>query len=127
MNSFLRDSMYGVMSISHFWDANSAVQTTSSSKPSQSEDLARWRCVNWSCCCCASSGNSVSLIVLPGLALLNSATPSLRSPEVSLPLQYVALPLAFSIDAGSTCLTPSVEPVSELAPPPPPPPPRAEG
>src|SRR3954447_22344779 len=102
------------MSISHFWDANSAVQTTSSSKPSQSPDLAFCRCTNWSCCCWASSGNSTSLIMTFGLALLNSAIDSLRSPEVSLPEQYVAVPLALSIDAGSTAFAPEVLPVSDV-------------
>ena len=87
MKSSLRVSMYCDMSISHFWDANSAVQTTSSSNASQSPDFAFWRCTNWSCCCWASSGNSTSLTWRSGFALLNSAMVSLRSPEVSLPEQ----------------------------------------
>src|SRR3954466_6621053 len=121
MKSSLRVSMYFDMSISHFWDANSAVQTTSSSNASQSPDFAFWRWTNWSCCCWASSGNSTRLTWRFGLALLNSAMPSLRSPDVSLPEQYVTLPLALFIDAGSTDFTPEVLPV----PPPPeePPPP----
>src|SRR3954454_1886087 len=120
MKSSLRVWTYGVMSSSHFCDANSAVQTTSSSKASQSPDLAFWRCTNWSCCCCASSGNSVSLTWRSGLAALNSLMVSLRSPEVSLPEQYVMLPLAFFIDAGSTALTPDVAPFSLVLLPPPP-------
>ena len=39
MNSALRASTYGVMSSSHFCEANSAVQTTSASKTSQSRGL----------------------------------------------------------------------------------------
>ena len=77
----------GVMSSSHFWEANSAVQTTSDSNPSQSADLARWRWMNWLRCSSADSGNSSSLAFMSGLALLNSAMPSLRSPDVSLPVQ----------------------------------------
>src|SRR3954451_16339298 len=95
------------MSYSHFCDANSAVHTTSDSKTSQSADLARWRWVNLLRCSSADSGNSRSFAVRPGLALLNSLTPSMRSPEVSLPVQYVTLPLALSIDFGSICLAPS--------------------
>src|SRR3954447_26793488 len=120
MKSSLRVWTYGVMSSSHFCDANSAVQTTSSSKASQSPDFAFWRCTNWSCCCCASSGNSVSLTWRSGLAALNSLMVSLRSPEVSLPEQYVTLPLAFFIDAGSTALMPDVAPFSLVLDPPPP-------
>src|SRR5829696_9232861 len=116
MNSSLRDSMYGVMSVSHFCDANSAVQTTSDSNTSQSADLARWRWMNWLRCSSADSGNSRSFAVRPGLAFVNSLTPSLRSPEVSLPVQYVTLPLALSIDAGSIFFAPSVWPV-DVSPP----------
>src|SRR5215216_3134729 len=107
------------MSYSHFCEANSAVQMTSDSKTSQSADLARWRWMNWLRCSSADSGNSRSFAVRPGLALVNSATPSLRSPEVSLPVQYVTLPFALSIDAGSIFLAPDV------CPPPPPPPPSS--
>src|SRR5215210_4670208 len=99
------------MSSSHFCEANSAVQTTSDSKPSQSADLARWRWMNWLRCSSADSGNSRSLAVRPGLALLNSLTASLRSPDVSLPVQYVTLPFALSIDDTSTDFAPLVWPV----------------
>src|SRR3954454_22861452 len=107
------------MSYSHFCDANSEVQTTSDSKTSQSADVARWRWVNWLRCSSADSGNSRSLAFKPGLALLNSLTPSIRSPEVSLPVQYVTLPLALSIDFGSFCFAP----LTFASPPEPPPPP----
>src|SRR5690348_9354294 len=121
MKSLLRVSMYFVMSMSHFWDANSAVQTTSSSNASQSPDFAFWRWTNWSCCCWASSGNSTSLTWRFGFALLNSAIVSLRSPEVSLPEQYVTVPLALFIDAGSTDFTPEL-PLDDPPPEEPPPP-----
>src|SRR5690349_24760459 len=98
MKSSLRDCTYGVMSMSHFWDANSAVQTTSSSNPSQSADFAFWRWTNWSCCCWASSGNSTRLTLTSDWDLLNCATVSFRSPDVSLPELYVTVPLALSID-----------------------------
>src|SRR5215211_9234196 len=104
------------MSRSHFWDANSAVHTTSDSNTSQSADLARWRWMNWLRCSSADSGNSSSFAVRPGLALLNSFTPSFRSPEVSLPVQYVTLPLALSIDAGSIFFAPLVWPVDSPPP-----------
>src|SRR5215212_11747595 len=74
--------------------------------------------MNWLRCSSADSGNSSSFAVRPGLALLKSLTPSIRSPEVSLPVQYVTLPLALSIDFGSIFFAPSI-----LAPPPEPPPP----
>src|SRR5215213_5087158 len=119
MNSALRFSMYGVMSSSHFWEANSAVHTTSDSKTSQSADLARWRWVNWLRCSSADSGNSSSFAVRPGFALLNSLTPSMRSPEVSLPVQYVTLPLALSIDFGSIVFAPVIFLPPEAPPPPP--------
>src|SRR5215203_3510449 len=111
------------MSSSHFWEANSAVQTTSDSNPSQSADLARWRWMNWLRCSSADSGNSRSFAVRPGLALLNSLTPSTRSPDVSLPVQYVTLPFALSIDATSTDFAPFVWPVLSAPPLPPPLPP----
>src|SRR4051794_41140126 len=119
MNSSWRFWMYGVMSYSHFCDANSAVQTTSDSKTSQSADLARWRWMNWLRCSSADSGNSRSFAVRPGLALLNSLTPSMRSPDVSLPVQYVTLPLALSIDFGSIFFAPSIFWPPEEPPPPP--------
>src|SRR5215217_8213856 len=118
------------MSSSHFWLANSAVQTTSASKPSHSPDFARWRWMNWLRCSSADSGNSRSLTVTPLPSLLKSAIVCLRSPDVSLPEQYVTVPFALSIDAGSTAFEPLVEPVfSELEDEPPPlspsPPPHA--
>src|ERR687888_2752557 len=97
MKSLLRASTYFDMSISHFWDANSAVQTTSSSNPSQSPDFAFWRWTNWSCCCWASSGNSTRFTWTCDCDLLNCAIVSFRSPDVSLPEQYVTVPLAFCI------------------------------
>src|SRR3954452_7531919 len=99
------------MSISHFWLANSAVHTTSASKPSHSPDFARWRWMNWLRCSSADSGNSSSLAVMPGLSALNFFTPSLRSPEVSLPVQYVTVPLAPSIADASRVFAPLVAPV----------------
>src|SRR5215210_839914 len=109
------------MSYSHFCEANSAVHTTSASNTSQSADLARWRWMNWLRCSSADSGNSRSFAVRPGLALLNSLTPSTRSPDVSLPVQYVTLPFALSIDATSTDFAPLVWPVLSEPPLPPPP------
>src|SRR4051812_1167625 len=109
------------MSYSHFCDANSDVQTTSDSKTSQSADLARSRWMNWLRCSSADSGNSSSLAFIPGLSLLNCLTPSIRSPEVSLPVQYVTLPLALSIDLGSITLAPVTFLPPEAPPPPPPP------
>src|SRR3954447_6223570 len=74
--------------------------------------------MNWLRCSSADSGNSRSFACRFGLALLKSLTPSIRSPEVSLPVQYVTSPLALSIDAGSIVLAPVI-----LAPPEEPPPP----
>src|SRR3954469_9623619 len=107
------------MSYSHFWEANSDVHTTSDSKTSQSADLARSRWVNWLRCSSADSGNSRSLAVRPGFSLLKFLTPSIRSPEVSLPVQYVTLPLALSIDFGSIVLAPLIFVPPEAPPPPP--------
>src|SRR3954469_10011717 len=111
------------MSISHFWLANSAVHTTSDSKPSHSPDFARWRWMNWLRCSSADSGNSSSLALRPSDLnfLLNSATPSLRSPDVSLPVQYVMVPLAPFMASAPIDFAPLVAPVdSEPLPPPPP-------
>ena len=92
MISSLRDSTYGVMSISHFWDANSAVQITSDEKMSHSPDLASWRCTNCARCSSAEVENSTSLTVTPLSCLLNSSMASLMSPAVSLPMQTVTSP-----------------------------------
>src|SRR3954447_23174216 len=80
--------------------------------------------MNWLRCSSADSGNSRSFTVTPLLSLLKSAIVCLRSPDVSLPEQYVTVPFALSIDAGSTAFEPLVEPVFsepevELPPPPP--------
>src|SRR3954451_22987059 len=119
MYSDFFEFMYGVRSYSHFCEANSAVQITSEENTSQSPDLACWRWMNWLRCSSADSGNSSSFAVRPGLALLNSLTPSMRSPEVSLPVQYVTLPLALSIDFGSIVLAPVILLPPEDPPPPP--------
>src|SRR3954466_7243900 len=67
--------MYGVRSYSHFWEANSAVQTTSDEKTSQSPDFACWRWMNWLRCSSAEAGNSTSLAFRSGpYFLLNSST-----------------------------------------------------
>src|ERR1700710_381664 len=66
--------MYGVRSYSHFWEANSAVHTTSDEKTSQSPDFACWRWMNWLRCSSAEAGNSVSLALRFGpYFLLNCA------------------------------------------------------
>ena len=68
----------------------------------------------------------------PLFCALNALTAAVTSPPVSLPMQTVTSPLAFSIDARSMVFAPSVAPVSSAcgAPPPPsssspPQPPRA--
>src|SRR4051794_28709844 len=101
------------MSVSHFWLANSAVQTTSDSKPSHSPDFARWRWMNWLRCSSADSGNSSSLAFRPWALnfLLKLAMPSFRSPDVSLPAQYVMVPLALSIELALRDFAPLVAPV----------------
>jgi hypothetical protein len=53
--------MYGVMSYSHFWLANSIVQITSELKTSQSSDFACWRWMNCARCWSADAGNWVSV------------------------------------------------------------------
>ena len=100
------------MSISHFWDANSAVQITSDENTSHSPDFASWRWTNCVRCSSAEVENSSSSTVTPLFWALNSFTAVVTSPPVSLPMQTVTSPLALSIDAGSTALTPSVAPVS---------------
>src|SRR5215217_7071815 len=118
MISSLRDSTYGVMSKSHFCDANSAVQITSDEKMSHSPDFASWRWTNWARCSSAEVENSTSFTVTPLPCALKSLMACLMSPDVSLPMQTVTLPLALSIDLGSMAFEPSVLPVSlELAPP----------
>src|SRR5215218_8670432 len=113
--------MYGVRSYSHFCDANSAVQTTSDEKTSQSPDFACWRWMNWLRCSSADGGNSVALSVMFGYFALNASSVVFRKPVVSLPTQYVTEPLAFCMDAGSMTLAPSVwlpPPPVAAAPPP---------
>ena len=80
-------STYGVMSYSHFCDANSAVQITSEENMSQSPDLASWRCTNDCRCWPASGENSTSSTVTPVFLALNVLTQSFASPAVSLPWQ----------------------------------------
>ena len=81
--------MYGVMSYSHFCEANSAVQITSEEKTSHSPDLACWRWMNCWRWASAEAGNSSSLAVTPcdlNFAL-KSLTACVAAPEVSLPVQ----------------------------------------
>ena len=108
--------MYGVMSYSHFCDANSAVQTTSDENTSQSPDFACWRWMNWLRCSSADAGNSTSLAVRPWdeYFLLKRSIISWALPAVSLPWQYVTVPLAPSIALGSMTLAPDVEPLSDV-------------
>jgi hypothetical protein len=74
MYSAFLSSMYGVMSYSHFWEANSAVQITSDENTSQSPDFACWRWMNWLRCSSAEAGNSTSLAFRSGpYFLLNSS------------------------------------------------------
>src|SRR5215212_2983346 len=94
MNSDLRLVMYGVMSYSHFCEANSAVQMTSDEKMSHSPDLACWRWMNWVRCASADAGNSRSFTVTPVFLALKALIQACVTPVVSLPLQYVTLPLA---------------------------------
>ena len=82
---------------------------------SHSPDLASWRWTNCARCSSADVENSTSLTVTPLFWALNSLIASLMSPAVSLPMQTVTSPFAFSIDAGSTAFAPSVEPVSVAA------------
>ena len=117
-------SMYGVRSYSHFWLANSAVQITSELKTSQSSDLACWRWMNAARCWSADAGNSVIVAFQPWppYLALKSLTSSFPEPVVSLPVQYLTVPLGgLFIDAGSMTLAPltSVPPPDVLAPPPP--------
>src|ERR671911_778438 len=108
------------MSMSHFWDANSAVQITSDEKTSHSPDFASWRWTNCARCSSAEVENSSSLTVTPVFSSLNCLASAVLSPDVSLPRQNVTSPLAPSIDFGSMVLAPSVWPVSSVLAPPPP-------
>src|SRR3954452_10188648 len=96
MNSSLRPLTYSDMSSSHFWAANSAPQITSEKKMSHSPDFARWRWTNWLRCSSADSGNSliVALRPCPAYFALKSLTDLICAPDVSLPVQYVTLPVA---------------------------------
>src|SRR3954449_6302409 len=131
MNSDLRLVMYGVMSYSHFCEANSAVHTTSDEKMSHSPDLACWRWMNCVRCASAEAGNSRSLTVTPFFWALNALIHACVTPVVSLPEQYVTLPLALFIEFGSMTFAPFVwswppdELELELEPPPPLSPPQA--
>src|SRR5258708_38620308 len=90
------------MCSSHLGCANSAVQLTSERKTSHSGDFACSRWMNWLRCSSADSGNSSSLAFSPEAAnfALNWLTAAVLLPDVSLPRQYVTLPVAPS-DAAS--------------------------
>src|SRR3954451_675935 len=106
-------STYGVRSYSHFWLANSAVQITSELNTSQSFDFACWRWMNCARCWSAEAGNSVRVAFQPLLAnfLLNSATLAWASPVVSLPWQYLTVPLGgFLKELASMTFAPLTEP-----------------
>src|SRR3954463_14491327 len=123
MKSALRLWMYGVMSYSHFCEANSAVQITSEEKMSQSPDFACWRWMNCWRWASAEAGNSSSLTVMPVFLALYAFTHAWALPAVSLPWQYVTVPLAPLARFGSRTFAPEVvsPPLPPAAAPPPPP------
>src|SRR5437879_3532291 len=110
------------MSSSHFCSANSAVQTTSDRNTSHSPDFDCSRWTNWLRCSSADVGNSSILADRP-CALnfaLKALTAAVLLPDVSLPRQYVTVPVA-SCEAASVgaFFTPSVAPVAWVEAPPP--------
>src|SRR3954454_19802844 len=78
-----------------------------------------WRCAS------AEAGNSSSFTVMPVFLALYAFTQAWALPAVSLPWQYVTVPLAPFAEFGSMTFAPEVvfPPPPEAAPPPPPPPP----
>src|SRR3954449_2255525 len=81
---------------------------------SHSPDLASWRWMNWLRCSSADSGNSKSRAFSPvdALSLLNSVTDAFCPPDVSLPVQYVTVPVApFESATVGALATPEVAPV----------------
>src|SRR5919198_1001956 len=122
MKSPRRFWTYDVRSYSHFWEANSAVQTTSEEKTSQSPDFACSRWTNWLRCSSADGENSTSFAVSPcdAYRLLNRATTSCATPGVSLPLQNLMTPGLTGALASST-FAPEICVVDDVPPDPPPP------
>src|SRR3954447_17465869 len=80
-----------------------------------------WRCAS------AEAGNSSSFTVMPVFLALYAFTQACALPAVSLPWQYVTVPLAPFARLGSRTFAPDVVlpplPPLEADPPPPPPPP----
>src|SRR3954452_5867118 len=92
---------------------------------SQSPDFACWRWMNCWRWASAEAGNSSSLTVMPVFLALYAFTHAWALPAVSLPWQYVTVPLAPLARVGSRTFAPGVvlPPLLEALPPPPPPPP----
>src|SRR5215218_5397926 len=97
---------------------------TSDEKMSHSPDLACWRWMNWVRCASADAGNSRSFTVTPVFLALKALIQACVTPVVSLPTQYVTLPLAPFMELGSIALAPAVL-LPPSSPPPPPPPPSS--
>src|SRR3954452_24198139 len=81
-----------------------------------------WRCAS------AEAGNSSSFTVMPVFLALYAFTQAWALPAVSLPWQYVTVPLAPFAEFGSMTFAPAVvlaplPPDADPPPPPPPPPP----
>src|SRR3954452_15507324 len=94
---------------------------------SQSPDFACWRWMNCWRCASAEAGNSSSFTVMPVFLALYAFTHAWAFPAVSLPWQYVTVPLAPFARLGSMTFAPDVvsppPPPAAADPPPPPPPP----
>src|SRR3954447_18185751 len=90
---------------------------------SQSPDFACWRWMNCWRCASAEAGNSSSFTVMPVFLALYAFTHAWALPAVSLPWQYVTVPLAPFATFGSSTFAPDVvlPPPPELALLPPPP------